>query len=196
MGWGLGAGDRGAQGAEARRQTCGLGLCGTGWGLALGRAVQHGPCPYWCTSTPPGSVQGMLGKKHLEHVLQRLGLMPEGTSLPQAFPEVRACMGARGAAGGAWVPSRQDGPAAVVWWRARYAGAAALPGDGALPLPPPLPPPLCCNLLRPRACVPAAASGCSSGNFTLTWPPHLHTITYTHHHHHTARRRRLTRPSA
>ncbi|KAL4421843.1 hypothetical protein ABPG77_001325 [Micractinium sp. CCAP 211/92] len=33
-------------------------------------------------------VQGMLGRKQLEHVLQRLGLMPEGASLPQAFPEV------------------------------------------------------------------------------------------------------------
>jgi hypothetical protein len=32
--------------------------------------------------------QGMLGKKQLEHVLQRLGLMPESTTLPQAFPEV------------------------------------------------------------------------------------------------------------
>jgi hypothetical protein len=30
----------------------------------------------------------MLGKKQLEHVLQRLGLMPESTTLPQAFPEV------------------------------------------------------------------------------------------------------------
>ena len=32
--------------------------------------------------------QGMLGKKQLEHVLQRLGLMPESTTLPLAFPEV------------------------------------------------------------------------------------------------------------
>lgn len=33
-------------------------------------------------------VQGMLGKRQFEHVLQRLGLMPQGTSLPQAYPEV------------------------------------------------------------------------------------------------------------
>lgn len=31
----------------------------------------------------------MLGKKQVEHVLARLGLMPEGATLPQAFPEVR-----------------------------------------------------------------------------------------------------------
>lgn len=31
----------------------------------------------------------MLGKKQLEHVLVRLGLMPEAATLPQAFPEVR-----------------------------------------------------------------------------------------------------------
>ena len=30
----------------------------------------------------------MLGKKQLEHLLQRLGLMREGASLPQALPEV------------------------------------------------------------------------------------------------------------
>lgn len=35
-------------------------------------------------------VQGMLGKKQLEHVLVRLGLMPEAATLPQAFPEVDA----------------------------------------------------------------------------------------------------------
>ncbi|PSC73450.1 phosphoinositide phosphatase SAC8 isoform X2 [Micractinium conductrix] len=33
-------------------------------------------------------VQGMLGKKQLEHLLQRLGLMREGASLPQALPEI------------------------------------------------------------------------------------------------------------
>ena len=39
----------------------------------------------------------MLGRKQLEHVLQRMGLMPEGLDLPQAFPEVRGA-GAAGAA--------------------------------------------------------------------------------------------------
>lgn len=34
----------------------------------------------------------MLGKKQVEHVLARLGLMPEGSTLPQTFPEVR-CSG-------------------------------------------------------------------------------------------------------
>lgn len=33
-------------------------------------------------------VQGMLGRKQLEHVLARLGLMSEGASLPEAFPAV------------------------------------------------------------------------------------------------------------
>ncbi|EFN52170.1 hypothetical protein CHLNCDRAFT_59012 [Chlorella variabilis] len=33
-------------------------------------------------------VQGMLGKKQLEHVLQRLGLLAESQTLPQAFPEL------------------------------------------------------------------------------------------------------------
>ncbi len=43
-------------------------------------------------------MQGMLGRKQLEHVLQRLGLMPEGASLPQAFPEV-----------GGWLPGVGSG---------------------------------------------------------------------------------------
>jgi len=34
-------------------------------------------------------VQGLLGRKHLEHVLQRGGLLPEGTALQTAFPTVR-----------------------------------------------------------------------------------------------------------
>lgn len=38
---------------------------------------------------PARALQGMLGKKQVEHVLARLGLMPEGSTLPQAFPEVR-----------------------------------------------------------------------------------------------------------
>lgn len=33
-------------------------------------------------------VQGLLGRKHLEHVLQRAGLLPEGTALQTAFPAV------------------------------------------------------------------------------------------------------------
>lgn len=31
----------------------------------------------------------MLGKKQLEQLLVRLGLMPDGAALPQAFPQVR-----------------------------------------------------------------------------------------------------------
>lgn len=33
-------------------------------------------------------VQGMLGKRQLEHLLARLGLIQEGASLPQAYPQV------------------------------------------------------------------------------------------------------------
>jgi hypothetical protein len=33
-------------------------------------------------------VQGLLGRKHLEHVLQRAGLLPEGTALQTAYPAV------------------------------------------------------------------------------------------------------------
>ncbi|KAL4856549.1 Phosphoinositide phosphatase SAC7 [Chlorella vulgaris] len=33
-------------------------------------------------------VQGLLGRKQLEHVLQRMGLMPESSTLPQALPEL------------------------------------------------------------------------------------------------------------
>lgn len=34
-------------------------------------------------------VQGLLGRKHLEHVLNRAGLLPEGIALQNAFPLVR-----------------------------------------------------------------------------------------------------------
>jgi hypothetical protein len=40
-------------------------------------------------------LQGMLGKKQLEHLLVRLGLMPEGSTLPQAFPKVSPASSAR-----------------------------------------------------------------------------------------------------
>jgi hypothetical protein len=37
--------------------------------------------------------QGLLGRKHLEHVLQRAGLLPEGTALQTAYPAVRTAPG-------------------------------------------------------------------------------------------------------
>ena len=41
----------------------------------------------------------MLGKRQLEHLLARLGLIQEGASLPQAFPQVRRQSGSM------WQPS-------------------------------------------------------------------------------------------
>ena len=35
--------------------------------------------------------QGWLARKQLERLLAQLGLVAPGTSLPEAFPEVRAC---------------------------------------------------------------------------------------------------------
>ena len=35
------------------------------------------------------AAQGLLGRKHLEHVLQRASLLPQGTALQTAFPAVR-----------------------------------------------------------------------------------------------------------
>lgn len=57
----------------------------------------------------------MLGRKQLEHVLQRLGLMPEGATLPQAFPEVGGPLG------------RWEGPLPSVPGHGSLHGAAAAP---------------------------------------------------------------------
>lgn len=73
-------------------------------------------------ASPPLPPQGMLGKKQLEHLLVRLGLMAEGGTLPEAFPKVGGVgwVGRQGGCCGVWSCREKCANTSASSWRSGH----------------------------------------------------------------------------